>query len=59
MMTGAILESHTVILAQAGDRKSLQFLEAICVIHEKPTMNVQMASFNVLLSLRVIRKKNE
>ena len=54
-----MLESRRVILAHLGDRKRLSFLEAICIINEKPIMNVQMTSFNALPSLRVIRKKDE
>ena len=47
-----------IYMDHTGDRKRLQFL-AICIINEKSTMNVQMASFDVLASLRVIRKKDE
>ena len=58
-LTRAVLESHTVILAHVEDRKRLQFLEAIFIINEKPTMNVQVASFDVLPSLCVVGRKSE
>ena len=40
-LTRTMLESHKVILM---DRKRLQFLEAICITNDKPSMNVQTAS---------------
>ena len=55
-LTRAMLESHKI---DAGCRKTLRFLEAICIIKEKYAMNAQMASFDFLPSLRVMRKKDE
>ena len=46
-------------MVHAGDRKILQFPEVIFIINEKPTMDVQPAYFDILLLLRVIRRKGE
>jgi hypothetical protein len=58
-LTRTMLEENTIILSHAKDKKRLQFLEAIFIINNKPTMNVQMTSFDILPSVRVSRKKNE
>jgi hypothetical protein len=54
-----MLEENIVILSHAIDKKRLQFLEAIFIINSKPTMNVQTTFFDILPSVRVIRKKSE
>lgn len=58
-LTRTMLEENTVILSHAPDKKRLQFLEAIFIVNNKPAMNVQTASFDILPSVRIIRKKNE
>jgi hypothetical protein len=58
-LTRAMLEENNVILSHAIDKKRLQFLEAIFIINNKPTINVQTASFDIPPSVRVIGKKSE
>jgi hypothetical protein len=50
---------NNVILSQAIDKTRLIFLESIFIINNKPTTNVQTASFDILPSVRVIGKKSE
>jgi hypothetical protein len=56
-ITRAMLVDTTTILAQASDKKRLQYLEAIFIIEWKPYLNVQSSSFNILPSN--IYKKNK
>jgi hypothetical protein len=48
-----MLEENTVILSHATDKK---IFTLILIIYNKPTMNAQTASFDILLPLRVTRK---
>jgi hypothetical protein len=57
-LTRAMLEENTIILSRAIDKKRLQFLVAIFIINNKLTMNVKMTYFDILPSIRVLRKKS-
>jgi hypothetical protein len=56
-LTRAMLVDNTSILAQASDKKRLQFLEAIFITEKKPSLNIQSSSFDILPSNKI--KKNK
>jgi PHD/YefM family antitoxin component YafN of YafNO toxin-antitoxin module len=58
-LTRTMLENNTVILARASDHFRLKFLEAVFILNNRPNLNVQTASFDLLPSVRVIRKRCE
>jgi hypothetical protein len=48
-----MLVDNTTILAQAFEKKSLQYLEAIFIIEKKPSLKIQSSLFEVLSNNKI------
>jgi hypothetical protein len=52
-----MLVDNTTILAQASDKKRLQYLEAIFIKEKKPSLNIKSSLFEILPLNKI--KKNQ